>query len=644
MKKIFIFLVFISSLFADACVVNNTDEQFSSASSASSCYISYNGSNYVRSGISYAGQTETTNVVLPESYLSPDVTFVSSTSVYMMYYYRVNWFSGGQMIYKHVYYQINYRLSIPSDCPSPNQIINGSCSAPSIPTCPTGSHNNTEIAGSPCFSDFEQDSLNVFDNGNQLVMWADNATTWCEASTGQCLTHDVNGNRIANRFINPFLYADGSTGEGVFRGVVPTEFPSSKTIADFALDNIGNATGKTLQALGMGIMITGSGNGVLMYDGFAGMNLLNPSMSIGGAIFTLGNALVTPDNVIATTPDTTGNVNVNVIQSTADASVSSMENATPTDGSPAFSPNGFYTYKQVTDANLKTIWDTAAGVGKLPPNSLVLGSDIIYPTNNPDKAIIQTPDKILFVETKPDNSATVLEVSKNDLANYANNNTDLNYIKTQVAPPTINNDGTVSQTSSTSVGTASASTNTNTTTSQTGTTSVSNPITGTSPLVNTTSSTGETGTADLSGVTSRLDKISNQLTKQNEFQDELKKETGSVSHPFGNVDAPVNYYDLTSTDETLSNLKKSAEDIILQGETIKALFQNGFTPTLLAGGTVQTCVYSSSIDLLGNAIPVSFDLCKAFSPMRPLFYSMFYLFFLISMISFSIKSIFRLAV
>jgi len=527
-------------------------------------------------------------------------------------------------------------------CPEPNIIDErGFCVPDSIPTCPTGAHNDTTQEGSPCVSDYEMNAKETFDNGNVWIQWADGATTFCELATGQCLTHDKNANRIDNRYIDPIYYADGETLYGNFSGRVPVEAPQTPSLLELALNPIlqatQNAVGKTLQAFGMGIMVTGTGDGVLMYDGYQGLNLLNPLMAIGGGIFTLGNALVTPDNVIVTTPtaDESALMNVNIIERTSDSTLNTIENATPSDGTPAMTPNGAYTQKQVTEANLKTIWDTAAGVGKLPPNALVLGSDIIHPTDSPTTAIINTPNTIKFVETKPDNTSTVIEVAKTALAQTATNNTDLTYTKTDYQAPTINNDGTTSQGSTISTGTVASTTNNNTVTSSTGTTTTANPTTGTSTTAGTTSSTGSTGTIDLAGVTSRLDKISNQMTKLNDgFSSDIETHAN-------NIPSDTSVVKWTTYESTWNNLLSSIDSVGSKVSEVQSLFQNGFTLNL-TGGTVTTCQHTFTLNLTGSPTDVKVDFCSVLSPFRPVIYTFFYLFFVASIIMFSFKIMIRM--
>ncbi|KIM03169.1 MAG: hypothetical protein KU29_12575 [Sulfurovum sp. FS06-10] len=366
-------------------------------------------------------------------------------------------------------------------------------------------------------------------------------------------------------------------------------------------------------------------------------------MAIGGGIFTLGNALVTPDNVIVTTPtaDESALMNVNIIKRTSDSTLNTIENATPSDGTPAITPNGAYTQRQVTEANLKTIWDNAGGAGKLPPNALVLGSDIIHPTNNPNTAIINTPDTIKFVETKPDNTSTVIEVAKTALAQTATNNTNLPFTKTDYQAPTINNDGTVSQSATTSQGEAEALRDYITMTAQSGVMGVYgadglSPKTPTGVPAPITTPTG-TGSIDLSGVNQRLDLIRNQMTKLN---DGLSG--GELTNTPHTIPTDASGGSWNSYADTWNNLVSSFDSVGTKVGEVQSLFQDGFTLNL-TGGSVSTCSHTFNLNITGSETQVSVDFCNVLSPFRPVVYTFFYLFFVASIIMFSFKIMIRMA-
>ena len=493
---------------------------------------------------------------------------------------------------------------------------------PPPPICGEGSHLNT--ASNTCVGDFPLKASTPLESGGNFSLFEDGATMYCRPN-GECETTNDKGERIPNRFVN---------------GAIPSEISDLKDFGSYLLSKVGNAVGKTLQWGGMTMLLNGTGGGALIYEGGnPALNGLNPVFVASAGLIALGNALVTEENVVLYTPKVDGVLNVDIVEKTPQTSTANLDAQTPSDGSPALSENGAYTQQQITAENAQTIWEKSAGVGKLPPNALVLGSDIIYPSKNPDKAIVNTPDALLMVETKPDGSSTIIEVSKNDIATSSSNNTDLNYIKKDISPTKINNDGTTTTTTNTSVGSVSTATNTNTNTSPTGTTTTTDPLSGTSPNgVITPSSDGTGSNINLSGVTSRLDKISNQLTVQNKRNEELDN-VGGVAYLHG-VPTGTNPYDWTSYQGTFDNLKNTIDGLNGQFEEMKSLFQNGFTLNL-SGTPVDTCPYSSTIDLVGNNIAVSFDLCKTFSPMRPLFYGFFYIYFVFITITFGIKSILR---
>lgn len=136
------------------------------------------------------------------------------------------------------------------------------------------------------------------------------------------------------------------------------------------------------------------------------------------------------------------------------------------------------------------------------------------------------------------------------------------------------------------------------------------------------------------------DKISNQLTVQNKRNEDIDNTPLSGAFVHGIPSDGVSPYDWTSYQGTFDNLKSTIDGLNGQFEEMKSLFQNGFTLNL-SGSPVDTCPYNSTIDLNGRAMPVSFDLCKTFSPMRPLFHGFFYIFFVFVITSFGVKSILR---
>lgn len=556
----------------------------------------------------------------------------------------------------------DYRMysNVGRDCDSSN--FNPQTGEPNPPPdCPSGSHAD----GQNCVGDYPLKASTPLESGATFSLFEDGATMYCRPN-GECETTNDKGERIPNRFVN---------------GAIPSEISDLKDFGAYLLSKVGNAVGKTLQWGGMTMLLNGTAGGALIYEGGnPALNGLNPVFLASAGLISLGNALVTEENVVLYTPKVDGVLNVDIVEKTAQTSTANLDASTPSDGSPVLSENGAFTQQQITAQNAQTIWDTAGGVGKLPPNALVLGSDITYPSNNPDKAIVNTPDAVIMVKTNSDGSSTIVKVNKNDIANTQNHNTDLIYEKQEISPEKITNDGKTEQTQITtptsvspldnfpkttnpktglpdyvdydprtglkdgkvySTATGQAVTDTNGNPLGTGTGAAPDGVSPLAPIkpgVPSPDGNGTGSSIDLKGVTSRLDKISNQLTVQNKRDEELDN-LGGVAYLHG-LPTGTNPYDWTSYQGTFDNLKSTIDNLNGQFEEMKSLFQNGFTLNL-SGTPVDTCPYNSTIDLDGRAIAVSFDLCKTFSPMRPLFHGFFYLFFVFVITSFGVKSILR---
>ena len=404
------------------------------------------------------------------------------------------------------------------------------------------------------------------------------------------------------------------------------------------------------------------------------MNSINPFAVLGAGLFTLGSAMVTPDEVVVATPTNTDNgvkVNVSTNSGVSFDSLSSVSSSTPENGTPAFSPNGIYTYKQITDANLKTVWDTAAGVGKLPPTALVVGSDIIYPTNNPNTAIINSPTQIEIVKTSPDNTAQSVVVNKADLANTASSGTDLPYTVKDYKAPVINNDGTVTQPITSTPSSISPTTGNNMST---------NPITGETQTQNAANASGVANMSDgksidLSGIKGSIDQLGKQLEKANGLLEAgngilngIKGDTGSMKGSLNGIQGslngiqdlmsqssdglseqewsngiPTDYSVFETWKEAWNNLKGDFDSVATKGNELNELVSGGKLVLNLPKGSVQQCPYNGSIDLVFAVVPLSFDFCTVLSPFRPVFYTMFYLFFVFTILFTSLKTLMRMA-
>lgn len=553
-----------------------------------------------------------------------------------------------------------YHYFVSTDCVAPKTIVNGQCVDPT-PTCIAGSKYDSILK--TCVSNFEVLSKNTFDNGNFIVSWADGASTYCDVSESKCITHDKNWNVIPNRFINSEFNMDGTVK---YTGSVPESLPVSSW-AGAAYDAFGkplvNVAGEFLQAFGMGLALSATGGGYVVSES-PGLNALNPFAVVGAGIFTLGSAMVTPDDVATAVPTGSDAVQVKIVNNsgTSFTPLDTVASSAPSDGTPVFTPNGVYTYRQITDANLKTIWDSAAGQGTLPPTALVRGSDIIYPTNNPNTALINSPTQIEIVKTSPDNSAQSVVINKADLANTANNGTDLPYVFKDYAVPVINNDGTKTQSVSSTPSAMSPSTGVGTST---------NPTTGATTTANPASGTNNAGMSngtniDLSGVTGRLDGIANQLTALNGKSDTTNNNLGAIvsntasmkgslanmsnlmsqqsdglSEQVWNNDMPTDHSVFDTWKTAWTNFKGDIDSVSLKGDELKQLVSGELSLNFIDSSMLQ-CPYSANLDLVFSQIPISFDFCSVLSPFRPVIYNMFYLFFVFNIIAGSFKILLRL--
>jgi len=653
-------------------------------------YYNHNGTIYKRywfgSYGSYGGVVNVTSSsgIYACSYASQAVSFAGSAyssspnngltlRFYLNYQYDTSTAIAPNYLGTCYYEDWGAFYNVATDCPSPKVVVDGQC-VNATPTCVTGSHVDVDL--NVCVSDYEQLSKNTFENGNFDVVWADGAVTYCDVSTEKCITWDKDFNVIPNRYLNPELNPDGTIK---YEGIVPDamETASWSSVAYDAYGKpITNAIGKVLQAFGWVIAYEGTGGGYVVSDS-PGLNSLNPFAVLGSGMFALGSAMVTPDNdvVVATPLDTSNGVSVNISSNNSGISFDSLQSvasSTPENGTPIFSKDGVYTYKQITDANLKTVWDTAAGVGTLPPTALVLGSDIIYPTNNPNTAIINSPTQIEVVKTSPDNSAQSVVVNKADLANTASSGTDLPYVVKNYEAPVINNDGTkTQQVTSTPSSTSPTTGNTTSTNPTTGATTTTKP-TG-------TSANGSNGTNfDVSALTGRLDSLGNQLTKLNGLTEKgnglaetgngilsnIQNNTASAKNSLNGIESAVNSIksllsdgdipttphnipsdtsgaDWNSWSATWDNLLTSFNGVSSKVDEVSALFQNGFSLNL-SGGTVTTCVYSQTIDFVYFTVPFEFDPCSFLSQFRPIFYTFFYLLFVLGVLSFATRAVLRM--
>ena len=94
--------------------------------------------------------------------------------------------------------------------------------------------------------------------------------------------------------------------------------------------------------------------------------------------------------------------------------------------------------------------------------------------------------------------------------------------------------------------------------------------------------------------------------------------------------------------DTWNRLTDSISEVSNKVEGFKGLFQNGL-PSPFKKSSITTCRYQSSFEFgtLG-AVPVDFDLCHVFSPLRPVIYTFVYIFSVFYILVFCVKMFLRL--
>lgn len=486
--------------------------------------------------------------------------------------------------------QFTYHLDT-GTCQSPSTIVDGECVTPT-PQCGEGTYlNPATLSCVPFYPIADEETL---ESGSKNIIFEDGAMMIVNPD-GTAVTFAPDGAKIPNRLYNGSIPEVGYLSESKNIGVNGSDF--------FTVNPLGIFLKSSALALVQ--------NTALLWTYF------------------MSDQKETANGDVVDFKPTMNGVAVNISQETFDnIDFSEYEDKATT--TPQTVPNTDLAYKKLSDAEILQF------LGATKEDT------VFYKPNDPSYFVASNSDSVSVIKANPDGSAQKVEFQKNDLQNTATNKTDLQVTQTTISAPKINNDGTTTTTTNTSVGSVSTSTNTNTTTSSNGTTSTVNPTTGTSTNGAITPSSDGTGSnINLSGVTSRLDKISNQLTKQNERNEQLDK-IGDDAYAHGIPTGGTSPYDWTSYQATFENLKSTIDDLNGQADEIKALFQKGFTLNL-SGTPVDSCPYNSTIDLNGRSIAVSFDLCKTFSPMRPLFHGFFYIFFLFVITSFGVKSILRFA-
>lgn len=496
-------------------------------------------------------------------------------------------------------YQDNFYGFIPDpavDCPS--GIVDGECSVappPNPPECYLGTHNDPANPQN-CIDDFPITKTDYLEGGGVLIHYDDNKI--------MLLRRDGTGESW-----------DLTTGEyffpnRAFDGVVPP----SASYNPFSFDKSQAIQYKELT-----------------FGDVAGIAFNQAGVAIKDAANWLQAPALVWTLALSTHKDTPTDSLVN-----SGTNVSLVEN----------SSNNYLLSSFESSSNPQIIPNTDIVVQKV--NSDIgsfssvsnVGDTIITSNSNPNKAIIDTSSAIKFEQKNPDGSILETIIQKSDISSTSLNNTDLNFQISTVSN-NINNDGTTTKTViPTLQGSVSSSTGTTTSTNSTTgiTTIVTNPTTGTSTTAATTSPSG-TGTIDLSGVTARLDKISNQLTAVNNFNSSLKDATASqVSNPIDN-EKGQGLIDTFST--SWNNIKADFDRITVMTDEATSTINNGFSLSL-ATGVVSECPYISDFDYVASTAPIPVDLCKVFSPLRSTLYVLFTLLFQFFLISFAFKSLIKL--
>lgn len=535
---------------------------------------------------------------------------------------------GGFMVFysctQRGYYKY-YMNPITPLCTPPQIMQGGVCVNPNPPQCGEGTYlNPATLSCAPTYPIADEETL---ESGSKNIIFEDGAMMIVNPD-GTAVTFSPDGEKIPNRLYNGSIPQVGYLSESKNIGVNGSDFFSVNPLGIFLKSSALFAIQNT----------------ALLWH------------------YAMSNQKETANGDVVDFKPTMNGVAVNISQKAFDnIDFSEYENKATT--TPQSVPNSDLAYKKLSDAEILQF------LGATKEDT------VFYKPNDPSYFVASNSDSVSVVKANPDGSAQKVEFQKNDLQNTANNNTDLTAVKKDIAPQKITADGKIQQIqTSTPMSVSPANNFPQTTNPSTGlpdyvdydprtglkdgkiySTATGKAVTdangipigtgtgaapdGVSPKAPITPNPDGTGSnINLSGVTSRLDKISNQLTKQNERNEQLDKIVGNAfAHPLPTQTSP---YDWTSYQSTFENLKSTIDDLNGQAEEIKALFQNGFTLNL-SGSPVDTCPYNSTIDLDGRAIAVSFDLCKTFSPMRPLLYGFFYIFFVSSITFFGVKSILR---
>lgn len=165
---------------------------------------------------------------------------------------------------------------------------------------------------------------------------------------------------------------------------------------------------------------------------------------------------------------------------------------------------------------------------------------------------------------------------------------------------------------------------------------------------NSTAPSDGNGTGSGKDYTKYLETIVDQLKNIGEDTDNLGGINNGINGQFPTISSEHNIpTDTSSSDwsnyaEAWDNIMRSVDEVGNGVSELQGLISNGFSSPFLKSSPT-TCPYTTSFEFGDvGSIPISFDLCKVFSPLRSIFYTFSYLFFVFGIIYFHVKMFLRL--
>lgn len=491
-------------------------------------------------------------------------------------------------------YYTNWYASVGGQCPSGTTLnSHGVCSSePELPQCGEGTYlNPATLSCAPTYPIADEETL---ESGSKNVIFEDGAMMIVNPD-GTAVTFAPDGAKIPNRLYNGSI-------------------PEVGYLSEFKNVGIGDSNFFTVNPLGIFLKSSAEfviGNTALLWTKW------------------LSDGKQTANNdVVEFRPVSNSPTAVNISSVNFD-NIDFSEYENKSSSTPQTVPNTNMSYQKVTPENSQ----------QFP--SAYEGDTVFYKNNDTSNFVASNSSAVAVVKANPDGSSQKLEISKNDLQNTANHNTDLPVKQTITPAPKINADGTTTQIPEITQATVAPNTNNSTNTNSTTGTPIIAPYGKGDPNTKAPISPNPSGTGsniDLGGVTSRLDRISNQLTKINNRNDEIDKAVvADVQHGIPSVPAE---WDTWQT--TWNNLRTDLDNVVTKADELKSLIEGEPLTLNLARGGVQSCPHTYSFDLNGRNVQGSFDLCQVLAPARLAMYSIFYLVFVGTTLFFSVKILFRL--